>query len=161
MTNITATFKRSDIKRTAKGKQFSAWQFYLRGRQFIRAALALDQDDPGDGYVVRHLLCQGIELILKALLLRKNYNNYFPLLSKKKYGHNLIALLDEVARLYKVKVAPDLLVDLRKLNSFFKAHLFRYSDIEAMFSPATSFPITRTLEKLLPLMKAMDRRMRP
>lgn len=161
MTLITATFKVSAFKKTTKGKQLAAWRFYLRGRQFIRVAFTLDQDDPGDGYVVRHLLCQGVELILKALLLRKNYDKYRPLLRKAPFGHDLLGLLNEVKQLYIVKLEPELLADITKLNSFFKTHLFRYSDIEAFLSPAETFPIRRCLEKLLDLMQVMDRRMHP
>lgn len=161
MSQIALTFKPSDIKMTAKGKQMTAWHFYLRGRQFIRVAFTLDQDEPGDGYVVRHLLCQGIELMLKAILLRKNYDTYRSRLSRKPFGHDLIGLLDEVKRQYNVKLEAELLADIKKLNSFFITHRFRYSDIEALIAPAHSFPIRRCLEKLLPLMQAMDRRMRP
>lgn len=57
------------------GKFRAARQLFNRGNQFVSAAIDLEKNLPGDGYVVRHLLCQGLELILKAMLNKPRQNS--------------------------------------------------------------------------------------
>jgi hypothetical protein len=61
---------------------------YQKGRYFIGAALLLRKHG-GDEYVVLHLLCQGVEIVLKALLLLHDFDKYRTLL--KGYGHAAVA----------------------------------------------------------------------
>lgn len=68
---------------------------YGKGERFVGAALFLRKAD-GDSYVVLHLLCQGIELLLKGLLLHNDYDLYRTQL-KRPLGHDLIACADAVA----------------------------------------------------------------
>jgi hypothetical protein len=75
-----------DMGLTTHGRQFIASALYSKGRSFVRAAVLL-QKHGGDQYVVLHLLCQGIEIILKALLLFLDYKKYSKL--QRKFGHDL------------------------------------------------------------------------
>ena len=127
------------------------------------AAIHIDEQYSGDGYVVRHLLCQGLELVLKALLLLKDYDKYEPLLHKPKhFGHNLMALTNEVCDLYEVKLRAKHLADLARLNHFFQAHLFRYAHhMEMDFSPADAFPIRQLRFRILSLLNLADPLFRP
>lgn len=50
---------------------------FRKGAHFIGAALLLRQHG-GEEYVVLHNLCQGLELIIKGLLLVKDFDSYRP-----------------------------------------------------------------------------------
>jgi hypothetical protein len=70
-----------------------ALAMYGKGKSFIKAGVLLDQRD-GEGYVVLYLLCQGIEIVLKAILLMKDYDTHYPKMTRRGYGHNLEKLAD-------------------------------------------------------------------
>jgi hypothetical protein len=61
------------------GKRFVAESMYQKGKSFLGAALEL-HTKPGHEYVTLHLLCQGIENLLKGLLLLKAFDKYNPAL---------------------------------------------------------------------------------
>jgi hypothetical protein len=77
---------------TQAGERETARQYYKKGCHFVAAAILLDQKD-GDFYVVLHLLCQGLEIITKALLLLKDFDKYQPLV--EKYRHRLYPLVSD------------------------------------------------------------------
>jgi hypothetical protein len=54
------------------GKQEIAAAMYVKGKNFLGAAMLLRQKG-GYEYVVLHLMCQGIEITLKAFLLFKDH----------------------------------------------------------------------------------------
>jgi hypothetical protein len=60
---------------------------------FYAAAVLLRQNG-GDGYVVLHLKCQGIELVLKGWLLLRNFDKYKSKI--RAYSHNLERLVREM-----------------------------------------------------------------
>ena len=55
---------------TIHGKRLVAESMYAKGKGFLGAALLLRREG-GYGYVVLQLLCQGVEITLKALLLHQ------------------------------------------------------------------------------------------
>jgi len=73
---------------------------YVKGKNFLGAAILLRQKG-GYEYVVLHLMCQGVEVTLKALLLLKNYKRYEPKL--KKYGHRLMPLVADVLAEFELR----------------------------------------------------------
>jgi len=87
------------LKPTPAAKRMMAEQLYVRGRHFIAAAILLHQHD-GDENVVVHLLCQGLELLLKGLLLARNFDKYQPRL-KGQYGHRLTRLVCDTLAEFK------------------------------------------------------------
>jgi hypothetical protein len=72
------------------GRRLIAASMYQKGKHFVLAALLLRQKG-GYEYVVLHLLCQGIEITLKALLLSADYDTHRPKL--RSYGHDLLRLI--------------------------------------------------------------------
>jgi hypothetical protein len=74
---------------TSYPKRIVARSWYTRGKSFLGAAVLLQQHG-GHGDVVLHLLCQGIEILLKSLLLFIDYDAHKPKL--KKYRHDLAPL---------------------------------------------------------------------
>jgi hypothetical protein len=73
-------------------KLVNADSMYAKGKAFIGAAVLLNRhqrehqvSSDETEYVVLHLLCQGIELVLKGLLLRKDYDKYIARLTHNKY----------------------------------------------------------------------------
>jgi len=76
---------------TIHGKRVVAESMYAKGKSFIGAALLLRQWE-GYEYVVLYLLCQGIEITLKGLLLMKDYDRYKGKL-KPVFGHNIKELV--------------------------------------------------------------------
>jgi hypothetical protein len=73
-------------------KLVDADSMYLKGKAFIGAAVLLQRhqrelqaSSDDTEYVFLHLLCQGIELVLKGLLLRKDYDKYIARLTHNKY----------------------------------------------------------------------------
>jgi hypothetical protein len=75
-----------------------------KGENFIRTALLLRKNNSEEN-VVLSMICQGIENILKGLLLAKDYVRYEPLLRKKyqikKLDARAVNELQILAYLYK------------------------------------------------------------
>ncbi|HET9390980.1 MAG TPA: hypothetical protein VFO44_15135 [Steroidobacteraceae bacterium] len=75
-------------------KSLVAKSMYAKGRSFVEAAYLLHKNG-GYEFVVLHRLCQGIEVVLKAVLLAIDYDRYRPQL-KDVNGHNLVKAADIV-----------------------------------------------------------------
>jgi len=80
------TVKLGSGRLTAYGKRMVAHAMYSKGTSFLGAAALLHRQGSYES-VVLHLMCQGIEIILKALLLVSNHDKYAPQLTA--LGHNL------------------------------------------------------------------------
>ena len=65
------------------------------------AAAVLLRKHGGDKYVVWHLLCQGIEIILKALLLFLDYKKYNKL--QRTFGHDLEKIISAAIVAYRLR----------------------------------------------------------
>jgi predicted solute-binding protein len=79
-----------------------------------------------------HLLCQGLENIQKSLLLARNYDAYRK--PVRQMRHNLILGSETLRAAYSLKpLRPQVQSTLEKLNSYYSAHLFRYSGIHDVF----------------------------
>jgi hypothetical protein len=114
---------------------------YRKGKSFLTAAVLLRQRG-GHEFVVLHLLCQGLEIVLKGLFLYSNYAEYKKRLKRKKgdgstFGHDLIKLATAAVDEFKIKpLEQTLLVQLRDLNNFYSNHQLRYGTFVDIFIDA-------------------------
>lgn len=141
---------------TASGKRVIAASMYEKGKGFIGAALLLRRSGAFQ-YVVLHLLCQGIELILKALLLFLDYEKYKPQLLR--IGHDLI---HAVSKLSFAVGAPALKsgisAELATLNSLYKSHLLRYGTGRDIFLDPACIPYSLVLRRTAAMIRLIERR---
>jgi HEPN domain-containing protein len=137
------------------GKRMVAAAWYARGNSFLAAAVLLRQRG-GYEYVVLHLICQGVEITLKALLLFANYDRYRGRL--KTFGHNLVNLAHAASQEFRVKpMSKALATELEALNSLYAKHLLRYgSSIDILVKPET-IASALTLRKMVAVMRLSDR----
>jgi len=111
----------------------------------------------GYEYVVLHLLCQGIEIVLKAALLAIDYNAYQPLLSKK-YRHNLIKVADAAILAAGLSpLSPTHRAELHALSDLYSRHLLRYgSGYDILVDPST-ISSRRILRCMAAALRLIDR----
>jgi len=95
--------------------------------------------------VFLHLLCQGLEIIIKSLLLMQNYDTYKPKLKKDKkkggLGHDLVKCYEELRKELDNKPLrkkdKDIMSELKILNNFYEKHILRYGNLLDFFGEAT------------------------
>lgn len=135
------------------GRDRRARLLYVRGVHFVGAAELLRQRG-GYEYVVLHLLCQGLEIVLKSLLLFRDFEKYNPRI-RTGFGHKLIKLADETSSAYGLPPPRDeLRAELEHLESLYRDHQLRYgSDFEFMIDPMTipAELVTRRIAALIRL----------
>jgi hypothetical protein len=101
---------------TSYGKRMVGESMYTKGKNFAVAALLLRQRH-GYEYVVLHLLCQGIEITLKGLLMMRNYDKYKGKL-KHTFGHDINKLIGAAVTEFNVHpVRPAVEAELEMLSS--------------------------------------------
>ena len=118
------------------GKKKVAHDWFYRGANFLLAAKLLEEKG-GYHYVVLHLLCQGLEIIIKGLLLMQNYDKYKPKLKNKGgLGHNLVKCDKELRKELgnkPLKKDKDIMGELEILNNFYSKHILRYGSVLDLF----------------------------
>lgn len=121
---------------TAGGKQQIAHRMQEKGRAFVASAILLRQQD-GDEFVVLHLLCQGIEVLGKGYLTSVDYDHYYPKLSTK-YRHNLVKILNEVARVSGLSILKgEVQPEIAQLSKRYADNHLRYgSALDLLVDPA-------------------------
>lgn len=123
------TIKKSlkgSVNLTAFGKKELARHMYFKGRQFLFAALLLNEKI-GRNYVYLHLICQGLEISLKSALIYRDYDKYFPILATK-YRHDLVKIYNDYLHVFDSKFNDEeLLQELSFLNDFYKNNKLRYA----------------------------------
>jgi hypothetical protein len=113
---------------------------YRKGRAFVGAAILLNKhakshDIKSDDieYIVLHLICQSIEVVLKGLLLFKDYDKYTGHL-KNAFGHNLAKVAKEASVAYGLNPMRGALAgEIRTLSDFYFKHRLRYGMVSDMF----------------------------
>jgi hypothetical protein len=146
------------MKLTQYAKGMIAHAMFHRGKQFIRAAILLDRED-GYHYVVLHLFCQGLEIILKGLLLIRNFNLYSPQL--KSIGHNLTEAAKKVMAEFGAKpLKKDIMHQLEGLNNLYGKHLLRYGSSLDIFIDPEQFPTNLVFKKAIQLIILGNRMLR-
>lgn len=137
------------------GKKMVALSMYAKGKGFLGAAGALSNMG-GNESVVLYLLCQGIEVTLKGLLLFKDYDKYGG--SIKKLSHNLEKIIDTVLSEYNRKALSKVhKKEIEVLNSLYSKHLLRYGTGYDIFLNPKTIPCDRTLRKFLAVTWVADR----
>ena len=120
---------------TTYGKRRYAIATYEKGKAFLFAALLLRlnaKSEPQE-YVVRHLLCQGVELISKAVLLFVDYDKNMPLM-ERHFGHHIRKTVEEALIATRQKsLKPSIAKELDALSHFYSQHLLRYGGFQDIF----------------------------
>ena len=143
-------------KTTTYADSLIADAMYSRGKSFLASAVLL-QRASGHEYVVLHLLCQGIELILKALLLFADYKKYKPIL-QNAYGHRIEKLGADVSLAYGLRpMRPALANELAELSAYFSKHLLRYAGIQDIFIAPCSIARDRVFRRIVAVLRLAER----
>jgi hypothetical protein len=101
---------------------------FHKGAHFLGAAVLLHREK-GCRDVVLHLLCQGLEIVQKGLLLANDYDKFKPRL-KDKLGHDLVRGSDAVRGAYSLRpLEKEVMAELQSLNLYYRQHLLRYGTI--------------------------------
>ena len=90
-------------------------------------------------YVALQNLGQSVEIILKSLLLIKDYDKYKPLFGKKNgFGHDLSKLSYEVNKVYrKSPLSRQSVSQIQLFNKFYCSHRLRYgTGVDLFISPS-------------------------
>ena len=98
-------------------------------------------------YVVLHLVCQGLELIIKGILLTKDFDTYRS--KEKIFGHKIERLTDEAIKVFNLRpLEPKLKTEIKYLAERFSAHQLRYASAMDIFIAPSSIEYDLTLRKL-------------
>jgi hypothetical protein len=142
---------------TRYGKLRIAQTMYREGQEFVGAALLLRRKG-GSEAVVLHLVCQGIEVAMKGLLLAADYDRFRPLL-RKPLGHDLERIVDELELLFprRRKLSPTVRSELKDLNEVYKTHRLRYASGYRLVIDPRTIPHLRVLRTFSRWVRAMNR----
>ena len=139
------------------GKRMVAKSMRAKGQAFLGAAMLLRRETKGHEFVVLHLLCQGIENLLKGLLLAADYDTYNPRL--QKLGHDLVRIVRVTTQVAGVRpLRPPVQAELEALNRLYSSHRLRYgSGYDILVDPAT-IPSKLVLHRVAALLRLVRRR---
>ena len=127
----------------------------VRGGHFLASAILLKQHD-GHPYVWRHNFCQGIEVLMKGLLLIKDFDQYWP--KMRKFGHNLLPVCDAAAAAYGLSTPVGALrAEIDYLSRFYQQHWLRYASGVSGLIDANSIGYERTLQRLVAVQRLIER----
>ena len=109
-------------------------------------------------YVVLHLVCQGIELIVKGILLARDFDGYRS--REREFGHKIEPLIEEAIRVFKLKpLRPNLKSEIKYLADRFKAHQLRYASIVDIFIAPSSIGCDLVLRKIYAVIRLSRRKL--
>ena len=154
----TVEGKGSVFHLTTYSKRMVAESMYEKGKRFIAAALLLRQRQ-GYEYGVLHLLCQGIEITLKGLLLMNDYDKYKGKL-KSAFGHNIKKLAAAAISEFNVRpLRPALEAEVEMLSSLYSGQYLRYgTPYDVLVNPET-IQSRLPLRKIAAVIRLADRHM--
>jgi len=153
---------------TPHAKAMVAKSMYMKGKGFLGAALLLRMQGERSGmpqpeayhYVTLHNLCQGIELILKAVLLLRDYDRYKAQL-RKPLSHDLIKATNQViANLDLNPLRPRLARELDELNALYKDHILRYGSSYDIFVDPRSIEHDAVWRRMRAALRLAERELR-
>lgn len=137
------------------GKHLVIQSMYHKGKAFLAASVLLHQHGSNE-YVVLHLLCQSIEIVLKAILLAINYDAYKPRL--KKLGHDLLRIADEACYASKTaSLSTNIRSELAGLNHLYKGHYLRYGSGHDILTNPHHIPSQLVLQRMAALLRLLER----
>ncbi|WP_353189527.1 hypothetical protein [Pandoraea pnomenusa] len=128
---------------------------YDKGRAFVASALLLKRHC-GNEAVVLYLLCQGIEVALKALLLLKDFDLY----EKKRFGHDIVKVANEAASSFGLHpLSSPLAEQLRRVSLLYsdRRQLLRYGSLSDILIPASSIERERVMRRMFAAIRLADR----
>lgn len=156
MGHMPASITLTKVGATTKGKRLMALALYRRGKNFIGAAVLLERQQGADRYVVLHLLCQGIEIVLKALLLLLDYEKYIK--QQRRHGHDLNRVVaTSIAAFGLHPMRLKLAQELQELNNYYSQHLLRYDGLHDIFIDPASIACRRTFGRILAVIRVTER----
>ncbi len=147
---------------TKYGKRMLAASMYGKGKAFVGAYILVsrqEQSEPAQ-YVKLHLLCQGIEIILKGLLLFSDYDHHKNKLIKP-LGHDLLKIVSAAHTAYSIgSLRPKLHTELSILNNFYKSHLLRYGGINDILIAPSSIEHKMVFARIAAVIRLTERHLR-
>ena len=156
---ITSSSRTSGGRLHPTGKWAWAYSMYVRGRQFYGAAILVRQQHGVFNHVPLYLECLSLEIVLKGLLLLKDFD-----LNRKKLkriGHNLETLVTHSASTFHINAPKsDLKDELRMLNKFYSGHLMRYGGLHDIFIDPCSISSSRMTRRLRAIIRLTEREFR-
>lgn len=131
---------------------------YQKGKEFLAAALLI-KSKGSFTHVPTHLVCLAVELILKSLLLFRDYKKYKPLLPKRNaFGHDLVALaLEWKTELNRNRINAQFLEELKLLHEYYINKGLRYGSLVDVFMAADSIKTKETLKQLQRIVLKTDK----
>ena len=144
------------MKPTAYGKRMIAMATYKKGTSFVAAAILLNRHG-GDASAVLHVLCQGIEVLMKGILLVVDYDKFRPQL--RALGHDLVKTSETALKAAGLPTfSGAALQDLRTLNTLYVKHLLRYGSSYDVLVDAKTISYGRALRRIAALMRQLQRK---
>ena len=141
-------------KLAAYGRRIAAKATYEKGRAFVNAAMLI-RPRAGYEHVFLHLLCQGVEALLKGLLLAIDHSRFNSNLTQLE---DLAPLAQEAAAAAGLKSPrPTLLAELERLSDLYSAHIPRYGTTYDLVVKPSSVQSDRVLRRIVALMRFVDR----
>jgi hypothetical protein len=142
---------------TDAGKRGLALSMMRRGHGFVGAAFLLKREN-GDGYVWLHLLCQGIEIICKSLLLLHDFDGNYSKLSKK-YGHKLTKCVMHAGAAYGCHDPRGAwFAEFQTLAGFYERHWLRYETGFGLFVDPSTIPTGHLRHRVFALIRLLRMR---
>ena len=152
---VTVRIDLRKAKAAKAGQKMIAQHLFDKGKSFIAAAVLLDQKK-GSNDVVLHLICQGLEIIQKALLLAKDYGRFEPML--KKWRHDLVLAADQLQSAYGFNPIDESdRADLEEINVYYCQHLLRYSEIRNFIGGTQHLSGEKALRRAVSLLEIGDK----
>ena len=137
------------------GKHVIATEMYTKGKAFIGASILLSRNH-GHPSVILHLMCQGIELVLKAILLRCDYDRYQPLL--RKLGHNLINIVNAARKASGFHLFMHTAqIELGQVNQYFTHQFLRYAGHFDIFIDPRTIEHRRLFQHTAAIIKYLEK----
>ncbi len=128
-----------------------------KGENFIRTALLLRKNNSEEN-VVLSMICQGIENILKGLLLVKDFVRYEPLL-RRKFGKNLLRLYYRTRKEYNISNLDARAVnELQILAYLYKNQFLHYGHLINLLNDDKAFESGHLLKKLFQILAYVKKR---
>ena len=129
---------------------------YAKGKAFLGAAVLL-REKSGNEYVVLHLTCQGIEVVLKGLLLAIDYDRFKPEL--RRLSHDLIKVADSATSAAGLPpLRGRVRTELEALNRMYSNHLLRYGSGYDIFIDPGSVQNTLVLRRMVATLRLVERK---
>jgi hypothetical protein len=148
---------------TQAGKKEIAQSMFDKGCAFVGAYILLRQNDKSEPteYVALHNLCQGFEIVLKSVLLMKNYERWQPRL-KTQIGHDLLKLANTVVGELNLRgLTAKSKSEVQELTKFYQQNRLRYGSGLDLFIDPKTISRRRTVRLLLLIIKLGQAHLKP